>query len=51
MILADFGRCGMGRGVTLGFPYSDLEVLHPGKLPWNPKSWRFGSDDFSFQCR
>ena len=20
-----------------------------GKLTWNPKSWRFGSDDFPFQ--
>ena len=23
--------------------------VHPRKLTWNPKSWRFGSDDFPFQ--
>ena len=22
--------------------------IHPGKFTWNPKSWRFGSDDFPF---
>ena len=26
-----------------------LQYLHPGKLWWNPKSWRFCSDDFPFQ--
>ena len=24
------------------------DLLHPGKLTWNPKPWRFGSDDFPF---
>ena len=25
-----------------------LYTVHPWKLTWNPKSWRFGSDDFPF---
>ena len=35
--------------VVSTFPSWLTNNLHPGKLTWNPKSWRFGSDDFPFQ--